>query len=408
MEWRKLGVMFIGFMFILGVIPDHVGYVSAADSSIAILVTDNEADLAIAYSVAALLDAKVIVSPWGTYDPAVSAEILSVEPGKVIIIGGPVAVPEDYNGDLDDFGIPYERWYGETRYETNLAVIEGLLEEFPGIYEGIDAVVVANGRDGLALKEYLKRVKTGSMGAYGSPLLILTDSGKLNETLEALGRFKGLKSLVYMGTFEGTAPIFPLNSEWLTDFARGRFGSELGVEEVAASLDPVTTGEVLKDVQNKTERAKELLDGLQIPAARKRLEMAESLIEQAWSEYNRGNYAEAYRLAMKASGDADFVIVMAYKEVMTIYQGSAQKRLERRLLQFEVMVRVLEKKGYDVSDVESLLQQARDALKRHDYSTVLNDLIPQIKAKLAEKTLRGHGASGTWPGQHGGGEGRRP
>lgn len=391
MEWKKLGVIFIGFMFILGALPGHHGYVSASGPDIVILVTDNEADLAIAYSVGQILDADVVVSPWGTYDPAVSAEILSASPSKVIIIGGPVAVPDDYTSDFSDFGIAYERWYGETRYETNLAVINGLKAEFPEAFEGVQVVMVANGRDGLALRQYIEAVKIGPLGAYGTPMILLTDSGRADETLEALGQFATIRGLVYIGTFKGDEPMFPLNREWMSDFIRGRFGSGVSIEEKATSPGLRDTREILLAVQNKTERAEELLDGLQIPAARMKLENAKSLLGEAWKEYNAGNYPKAYRLAMQASWNADFVIARAYREVMTIYQGSAKMRLERRLLQFEVMVRVLEGKGYDVSDVESLLQQAREALSRGDYSLVLNDLIPQIKMKLAERTLREHG-----------------
>ncbi|ASJ09617.1 hypothetical protein A3L11_10385 [Thermococcus siculi] len=411
MEWKKLGIIFIGFMFILGTVPQDHGYVSASDQDIVILVTDNEADLAMAYSVAGILDADVVVSPWGTYDPAVSAEILSRGAEMVIIIGGPVAVPDDYTSDFSDFGIPYERWYGETRYETNLAVIEGLKTEFPEAFARIEVVMVANGRDGLALREYIEAVKIGPLGAYGTPMILLTDSGRADETLEALGQFTILKGLVYMGTFEGDEPMFPLNRDWMSDFARGRFGEGVTIEEKATSPGLRDTREVLLAVQNKTERAEELLDGLQIPAARMKLESAKGLIEQAWSEYRAGNYGKAYRLAMVASGDADFVIARAYREIMTIYQGSAKMRLERRLFQFGVMLKVLESNGYDVSDIEALLQQAREALNRGDYSRVLNDLIPQIKMKLAEKTIRRHGMPSIPqpnPPSRGRGRGSRP
>ncbi|NJE01608.1 hypothetical protein [Thermococcus sp. JdF3] len=392
MELKKPAVIFIGLIFILAVIPGgSVGYASAADQGIVILVTDNEADAALAYSVAALLDARVIVSPWGTYSPEVSAEILSEEPGRVIIIGGPVAIPEDYTGDLDDFGIPYERWYGETRYETNLAVIDGLKKEFPEAFEGIETVVIANGRDGLALREYTRTVKIGPSGTHGRPILILTDGGKANETLEALAKFSGLKGVVYMTTSDGGEPLFPLNQAEVLGFARERFGNDIGTEEKATSPGPRDTLEVLTAVQNKTDRAEKLLDGLQIPAARRKLEAARGLLEEAWSAYNAGDYSRAYLLAIRAGGEADFVIARTYVEIRTVYQGSAEVRLQRRLSQLEVMVNVLRAKGYDVDEIENLLQQAEDALLKGDYSEVINDLIPRIKEMLAEKTVWKHG-----------------
>ncbi|QDA31858.1 hypothetical protein FH039_09945 [Thermococcus indicus] len=387
MELKKPAVIFIGLIFTLAVIPGgSVGYAFASERDIVILVTDNEADEALAYSVASLLGARVIVSPWGTYSPEVSAEILSEEPGRVIIIGGPVAIPEDYTGDLDDFGIPYERWYGETRYETNLAVIDGLKKEFPEVFEGIETVVIANGRDGLALREYIRTVKIGPSGTHGR-LIILTDDGKTNETLEALAKFSGLREVVYMTTSDGRGPLFPLDRERVLEFARERFGNDIGTEEKATSPGPRDTLEVLTAVQNKTDRAEKLLDGLQIPAARRKLEAARGLLEEAWSAYNAGDYSGAYLLAIRAGGEADFVIARTYVEIRTVYQGSAAVRLQRRLSQLEVMVTVLREKGYDVDEIESLLQQAEDALKRGDYSEVINDLIPRIKEMLAEKTV---------------------
>nr|WP_206204187.1 hypothetical protein [Thermococcus sp. 18S1] len=388
---KKPAVIFIGLIFILAVIPGGgVGYASAANQGIVILVTDNEADEALAYSVAALLGARVIVSPWGTYSPEVSAEILSEEPERVIIIGGPVAITEDYTGDLDDFGIPYERWYGETRYETNLAVIEGLKKEFPEAFADIGTVVIANGRDGLALREYTRTVKIGPSGTHGR-LIILTDDGKTNETLEALAKFSGLKGVVYMTTSDGGEPLFPLNQGKVLGFARERFGNDIGTEEKVTSPGPRDTLEVLTAVQNKTNRAEKLLDGLQIPAARRKLEAARGLLEEAWSAYNAGDYSRAYLLAVRAGGEADFVIARTYVEIRTVYQGSAAVRLQRRLSQLEVMVNVLREKGYDVDEIESLLQQAEDALQRGNYSEVINDLIPRIKEMLAEKTVWRHG-----------------
>lgn len=391
MELKKPAVIFIGLIFVLATIPGgSIDYASASDPDIVILVTDNEADSALAYSIAALLDARVIVSPWGTYSPEVSTEILSEAPGMVIIIGGPVAIPEEYTADLEDFGIPYERWYGETRYETNLDVVEKLKEKFPEAFEAIEAVVIANGRDGLALKEYARMAKLRSSEARGK-LILLTDEGKVNETLEGLAKFSRVKEVVYMTTSDVKGPLFPLNQEKVLGFARKRFGEGIGVEERNVSPGAPDALEVLTAVQNKMERVEKLLDGLQIPAARRKLETSKALLEEAWSAYNAGDYTKAYLLAMRAAGEADFVIAKTYSELRTVYQGSAAVRLQRRLSQLEAMVNLLRAKGYDVSEIESLLQQAKDALQRGDYSVVINDLIPQIKETLAEKTARGQG-----------------
>lgn len=200
-------VIIIGFMFMLGGgVP--LGGGASGGMKLVILVSDNEADSAVAQNVADLLGgAQLIVSPWGgTYDPAASAEILSIDPDRVIIIGPPVAVPEEYTEDLEEFGIPYERWYGETRYETNLAVIEGgLRDEFPAVFGEIKTVVLSNGRDVLAMEKYLEAMKLDPQGFEGGkPILVLTDEGgKENLTMAALEGFRGIVEVRYLATHLG-------------------------------------------------------------------------------------------------------------------------------------------------------------------------------------------------------------
>ncbi|WP_297463104.1 hypothetical protein [Thermococcus sp.] len=368
---RTTGIALV-ILLTLALVPPSAG----TGGGTVILVTDNEADLAMARCVASLLNASLVVSPWGTYDPSVSAEILALNPEWVIVIGGPVAVPPDYTVDFDDFGIAHERWYGETRYETNLAIVENLKKTFPGEFERVRSVFVVNGRDGLALRELIRQGVTG--------FVVLTDSGRVNESLKILWEFEKLENLTYVGTFENGRFIFTLDERWLDDFVRKRPGVRIWRKGIPPSAE--NTREILLSVQNRTERAEKLLDGLRIPAARRGLEMARELLERAWREYYLGNYGKAYRLGMMAEWRADFVIARSYLELMTVYQGSARLRLERRLRRFEVMVGVLKKRGYDVSDVEELLRRAREALERGDYSLLLNDLIPRIRMELAMKT----------------------
>ncbi|ENN96699.1 cell wall binding repeat 2-containing protein, partial [Methanocaldococcus villosus KIN24-T80] len=62
-----------------------------------ILVSDNQADYLTALNIASLFnDTKVVVTPWGIYNESVVNEILKMKPEQVIIIGGPIAVPDEY------------------------------------------------------------------------------------------------------------------------------------------------------------------------------------------------------------------------------------------------------------------------------------------------------------------------
>nr|WP_206203382.1 MULTISPECIES: hypothetical protein [unclassified Thermococcus] len=363
-------------------------HVAGANIKLVILVSDNEADRAIAENVAKILGAQVVVSPWGTYDPAASAEILTINPDKVIIIGGSVAVPEEYTQDFGEFGIPYERWYGETRYETDLAVIKMLKEEFPEAFSQITSVVIVNGRDVLAIQSMRESLPNEFAGI---PILVLTDEGKIQTTLNVLNEFNRITEVRYMATYANSfsrTPLFPINEETIDLWLKKRFGTNYFSSE--SMLMPFTTRtyQVLVDVQNKTHRAETLLDGLEIPDARKKLDDAKKLMILAWEAYNEGDYVRAYELAIRANFNADFVISRAYREMNTIYQGSAKLQMARELFRLRVMVEVLKKKGYDVSNLEALLVQAGKALDRGDYSALLNDLIPQIKNGIAQLTVK--------------------
>ncbi|AEF95565.1 cell wall-binding repeat-containing protein [Methanotorris igneus] len=95
-----------------------------------ILVSDNQADYLTATNIASLFnDTEVVVAPWGIYNESVVNEILKLNPEQVIIIGGPVAVPDEYVEKLENLGIKVERIAGKDRYETNKEVIEKFKEK---------------------------------------------------------------------------------------------------------------------------------------------------------------------------------------------------------------------------------------------------------------------------------------
>nr|WP_157726708.1 cell wall-binding repeat-containing protein [Thermococcus sp. P6] len=381
--WKKGLAIVICLMFAF-IIPHG----QAASERLTILVSDNEADETLAYSIADLLGATVIVSPWGSYDPNATARIIAHAPDEVIIIGGPVAVPEEYARDLEDFEIPYERWYGETRYETNLEVIKALVEKFPEVSGEIRTAVVVNGRDVLAIRAYRRALKTS-----GKPIIVLTDRKKENVTVAALERLKSVSEVKYFqSSFGGRSAFSPKGKElslWIRAHLQAR------EENVSVSPAGEEVYSLLIEVQNRTDRAERLLDGLQIPGARVRLERARESLEEAWDAYRSGDYLRAYELALMAGSSADFVVSRAYSEMKTVHQGSLKALLELKINRLEAMVAVLKEKGYDVSGLEYLLSRARAALERGDYSVLINDIMPEIRREMAELTRGGkHGRGG--------------
>lgn len=85
-----------------------------------ILVSDNFADKLVAQTIADELDGFVLIeSPWGNFSNDTLNEILNQTPKNVVIIGGLVAVPENYTDALENENITVERINGSDRYETN-------------------------------------------------------------------------------------------------------------------------------------------------------------------------------------------------------------------------------------------------------------------------------------------------
>ncbi len=89
-----------------------------------ILVSNNEADLALALSVASDLNLPVISTNWGQFQKVVFDRIKNAKPNEVIVIGGSSAVPEKYKSDLEAAGIKVTVVGGKTRQQTSIQVYE--------------------------------------------------------------------------------------------------------------------------------------------------------------------------------------------------------------------------------------------------------------------------------------------
>ena len=154
MVWKKGMALLFGLMLITAGLA--FGGAEAAETSVTvILVSDNEADSALAYYLANLTGAIVVMTAWGVYDANVTAEVMNYAPDQVIIIGGPDAVVEQYVSDLKDLNITVERWWGENRYRTNVAVIGNATLKLKVKFE--NSVVVVPGNDTGAIREALRR-----------------------------------------------------------------------------------------------------------------------------------------------------------------------------------------------------------------------------------------------------------
>ncbi|MBA2862687.1 cell wall-binding repeat-containing protein [Methanococcus maripaludis] len=95
-----------------------------ASASNVVLVSDTVSDCASANIIPTINDSYVVINTsWGVYDDNVLEKILNEYPENVIIVGGTVAVPSEYDTQLEEEGINVERIYGIDRYQTNKNVI---------------------------------------------------------------------------------------------------------------------------------------------------------------------------------------------------------------------------------------------------------------------------------------------
>ncbi|WP_287198428.1 cell wall-binding repeat-containing protein [Thermococcus sp.] len=350
----------------------------AQSLSIVILVSDNEADSAIAEELATLLNASVVITTWGVYDPNVTAEIMEYAPDKVIIIGGPDAVPEDYKTELEELRIPYVRWYGKDRYGTNLDVLKNTIEEFPELFEDVK-VVITHGRDLGAIKQ--------ARGIEGKKFIIYVDNN-LTNTTEVLGTLVKTRNVIILKSQlmnNGTA-------ERIRERIRERV-RDGNITEENLEVTPEMAWQAIEFAINRTETAKEMLDNLTIPDATKLLELAEEKIQIANESYNEGNYGKAYGQAIAAKAHAEAVIRLASKEWKSVLSVSHEKldtRLEREIHKLEVKIKVLEKAGIDVTEIKTILESAKNAIQGKDYNTAMND-IERAKNMLRDKFIQERG-----------------
>lgn len=123
---RKVFSLFIVSILLAAIATG--GSYAAQESTTVILVSDNPSDYAVALSLSNTLNAAIVVTEWGTVESEKIQELIAMDPQRVIIIGGPKAVPEEYENALKNAGINVVRIWGQTRIETSLNALEWLKE----------------------------------------------------------------------------------------------------------------------------------------------------------------------------------------------------------------------------------------------------------------------------------------
>lgn len=367
---KKVFALLFGALLLASIIPLSEAQVS----SIVILVSDNEADSALAEELAEVLNATVVVTTWGVYDPNVTAEIMEKTPDKVIIIGGPDAVPKDYETELDELGISYVRWYGNTRYETNLDVLRKAIQEYPELFDNVK-VVIAHGRDIGAIKQ--------ARNIEGKKFILYVDNNITNTT-EVIGVLLKTRNVIIL-----KSQLMNRTAEQIRERIRERV-RDGNITEENVTITPEMAWEAIQLAINRTETAKEMLDNLPIPAAKIQIELAEEKIQIANESYSQGNYEKAYGQAIAAKAHAETVIRLAGKEWQKFIHASPKFQLNREVQRLEIKIKVLEKAGIDVTQIKGKLEAAKAAIQAGDYDTA-RELIEDAKNMLREAFMQGKG-----------------
>jgi len=348
------GLLMIGITF-------SVGGASAAETVTVILVSDNAADSAIAQYLANLTGAVVVTTTWGTYDPNVTAEILSYAPSQVIIIGGPDAVVEEYAADLEEYNVTTYRWWGASRYETDLAVMGNASRLF-GIK--FNASVVVAGNDSLAVQTALRLAVQNR-----AVLLYVNQSTNVTRLME---RF-GVREAIVVRSRASEKVMEKVSKELRA--------CRCTAMEVRANVTAEQVEMIMERVRERLMAIEEIAKATNSTQLMEQVREMLRLMEKANASLRAGNVTEAYGLALKLQVKTEFALKEANKELQGAMEKNGKLALERELEKIEAQLEVLEKAGVNVSSVQEILDKVKEAIEAGNYS------VARVLLKDAKKAL---------------------
>ncbi len=375
MMGKKLMAVLFGLLMLA--MPLAVGQVSAASTTTVILVSDNAADKAIAEYLANITGAVVVTTTWGTYDPNVTAEILSYAPSQVIIIGGPDAVVEEYVTDLESYNITVYRWWGANRYETDLAVI-GNASKVLGIK--FNSSVVVAGNDSLAIQMALQLAVQNK-----AAIIYVNSTTNVSRIMKELG----VKEMVMVQS--------RVSEKLMRKVAEQVRECNCTAKEVTANVTKEQVERVMEHVRERLMALEEIANMTNSTALKEQVREMVKLMEQVNQSLQSGNYTMAYQLALKLQVMTEFALKDAHMEFMKCMERNEAFKFEIELQKIEAQIQVLEKAGVNVSTVTPLLEQLKTAIQNGNYREA-KFLLKEIKKLIHElyrndmDTIREHGS----------------
>ncbi len=372
MMWKKsMALLFSLMMIATGLAFSGVSAAESNGSVTVILVSDNAADSALAEYIANMTGAIVVTTPWGVYDPNVTAEIMAYAPDQVIIIGGPAAVLEQYVEDLKDLNVTVERWWGRNRYETDIAVMGNATVKLHLKFQG--SAIIAPGNDSAAIrKAFLEAVKARGVIIYAN---------NTTDPVRIMGRFGITPKNI---TIVHTMVMKGVTLKILQRIGHGN--STVVVKEVDVNVTREMALEEINKTKERIEYAKKLLANATLSPhdermAEKMLRASEEGLMRAEEAFNQGKYGRAYGLAIAAEAHADFVVRIASDGWQERLRVDPAMGLRMGLVRIEAQLMIMEKAGINVTEIKKLVDQLDQAIKNGNYE-LARTLMKEIRFEM--------------------------
>lgn len=149
----------------------------------------NYPDALASSSLAGALDATIVLTDPQSLSAQASERIAAIKPSRIIIAGGPAAVSQNVEQQLKQYSSNVKRYYGETRYDTSLALYKA--GEQLGVKWGMVSLLATgdNYADALSISSY----------AYMSHTPIFLCSSTKGFTKGELQEIKKIRQMLIIG-----------------------------------------------------------------------------------------------------------------------------------------------------------------------------------------------------------------
>lgn len=350
------------------------GLAVAQSESRVILVSDNEADSAVATVIENLKGLKIVITPWGKFNQSVVDQIQNLTPEEVIIIGGPAAVPSAYETALLEFTNTV-RVAGKDRYATAARVLDLFRDDFKG-----KGAIAAYGYDKKGIEKALKKAKAQGM------IVVFVDLSRapweMQKALENANiSLLEVEESPNMNTTE-------IKDDVKDDVGEVRF---TGVDRALRASEQIE--EARKEIIEAEEKIAEL--NVTATAPLELVDNARERLKRAEKAFNESKYGEAFGLAVSAEHLAENAKDVA-EELVEYWEESREelKELQEKvaekiedlredIIEQEEKVLKAEKKGINASDVKGHLEQATLKLEEAESALGQGDTSTAV-AKLRE------------------------